>query len=321
MAPPRLPRMTITCEKCGICFESKQSDRRFCSLNCYVSSDFCRMNLQRNSKTLSEANRLAQGIPLDDVLWLTCLNCELRQQVSMKHYNRKKFCNSICYRQYQAKRFDRYIANPESVALPQNYDEFLTKDILPCLVEGCSWTGENLSGHANLAHGIPAKQFKQMAGFNQSSGLIVPELWKQFSKRQKAYADKAGLDAAYMDSIRRYAKPRMPRSLEAKEHGRKGSELRRRAAPLRTLTCCGCQNSFQTTAHIKKYCSVECREKFYKHCHDTTKFSLRCDICKSQFEGNIEQKRRHDKGMVIACSGSCKMHRAGKISKGTWLET
>lgn len=48
---------------------------------------------------------------------------------------KSKVCGSRCYRLFMAGRFDRWIVNPQTISLPQNYDEFLVKKELPCLIE------------------------------------------------------------------------------------------------------------------------------------------------------------------------------------------
>ena len=57
----------------------------------------------------------------------------------------KKFCSKDCRRLHYAERFDRWVANPETLALPQCYDEFLMQEELPCLIDGCEWKGKHLA--------------------------------------------------------------------------------------------------------------------------------------------------------------------------------
>jgi ssDNA-binding Zn-finger/Zn-ribbon topoisomerase 1 len=90
--------------------------------------------------------------------------------------SRKRFCSKACGRAYLSKRFDRFIANPEIIPLPQNYDEFLDKQCLPCLIADCEWEGHQLSTHMNMVHGVTARQFKKLAGFNNGTGVVSREL-------------------------------------------------------------------------------------------------------------------------------------------------
>ena len=91
-----------------------------------------------------------------------------------------------------AKRFDRWIANPQTLALPQAYDEFLTGEELPCLVEGCNWRGQWLSLHMNYTHGVPADEFKRAAGFNLKSGIISGPMREALAQRPQSLAPGQG---------------------------------------------------------------------------------------------------------------------------------
>ena len=59
-----------------------------------------------------------------------CLECgeEFYQKRATDRRPARKFCTTVCYRSYMAKRFDRFIANPETLALCQNFDEFLDRE-------------------------------------------------------------------------------------------------------------------------------------------------------------------------------------------------
>ena len=60
-----------------------------------------------------------------------------------------------------------------------SWDEFLAQESLPCIVDGCDWIGDNLSIHANHAHGITADELKESLGFNRHSGLISTATWER----------------------------------------------------------------------------------------------------------------------------------------------
>lgn len=200
--------------------------------------------------------------PVKEVM--SCLNCEKevlrRTGVNKKHH---KYCSMVCYREYMAARFDRYIASPESLALPQNYDEFLSRDELPCLIEGCGWSGQRLSNHMNLTHGIKKQKFKEMAGFNATTGVCTPDQSRKMSEGRIGI----GWGADYMDYLRSLQRRGVvppdsyePR-LEAKEHMAKARALMVR--PEREFLCVGCGGVIKTTALIKKYCTTECRDRHY----------------------------------------------------------
>lgn len=74
------------------------------------------------------------------------------------------------------KLFDKWVANPQSIEELRGFDEYLSRDTLDCLVEGCGWSGRHLAVHLNVVHGIRAREFKQMVGFNLTSSLIAPDL-------------------------------------------------------------------------------------------------------------------------------------------------
>lgn len=200
------------CEVCGMLYRSYGA-KRFCSMTCYQKSDVWKANREKMVKR--NADRAASAMDRFD----QCLECAKPNTTARQR--RRKFCSQVCYRKYMADRFDRFIANPESLALPNNYDEFLSQGELTCLVDGCGWVGENLSCHMNFAHGIPAKLAKQLGGFNLSTGLVTPRVSKIFSDRQaitlKNHPDIMGFNGHTPKRNDSY------RSLEAREHWKKAT--------------------------------------------------------------------------------------------------
>lgn len=202
---------------------------------------------------------------------MPCLECgtEFYQKPPSKGRQARKFCSTTCYRAYLAKRFDRWIANPEGMALPQCYDEFLDREELACVVEGCYWKGRHLTLHMNQAHGVKADEFKRAAGFNLSTGVIAKPLAVALRERE-IIGVAAGMDDASRAAVLALAQeaiaenPIRYRSLEGREHAKKARALLLLCAgPERT--CAGCSRKFRQRTPMGKalYCSRECRDSAY----------------------------------------------------------
>lgn len=240
------------CPTCGQKFGSKYK-KKYCSLKCYTSSPDVLRRLEKYNRE--------KKIPPT-----ACPNCGVDTP------RKKKYCSDRCRREFFAARFDRWIANPEQVALPQNYDEFLLKQELPCPVEGCDWCGHNLSFHANTVHGVPASDFKALLGFNQTSGLISAPLHVKLSEVHKEMYESGGkpqIVPFLQDHAKKGCVPpphRYPVSIEAKEHWQKAYAVFCASAPLKLKLCCGCGRAAVRQPPIgrKKYCSVACRTEFYR---------------------------------------------------------
>lgn len=251
------------CKACGKKFASRRA-AKYCNMACYTGSkQFSSLLADAREKSMTPASisrraemaRRGEGKP--------CLECG--QDVYVKKSEaKKKFCCRICYRAYMAKRFDRHIAAPEALALPQAYDEFLMKEQLPCLVEGCDWVGSHLSLHINQMHGIVAEEFKRAAGFNRSSGIVSRGLAEALSARELSgvakRADLRELGAKFRGQSYKlkYA------SLEGKEH-REKSMLLARSESGPTRQCTGCGNEFTQSSPMgrAKYCCKACRSENY----------------------------------------------------------
>ena len=247
------------CLQCGQMFQSRSPTKKYCGMACYTSSPQFRAMIKRN-RTLNAAQRRKISETLRTGEYVPCLECG--ETIYKKRSQRtKKYCSKACYRAYMAKRFDRWIANPQQMALPQCYDEFMIEDELPCLIGGCGWVGRHLGGHVQLAHGILADDFKRAAGFNISTGLVGFELHKLLVETNTGKGDRERVIAAAEGSYRR--NPRGYYSSEAREHHAKARALMGHG-PM--VSCQGCGTIFQQSTPFgrAKYCNTECRDQTYK---------------------------------------------------------
>lgn len=204
----RKPHQSGPCETCGKMFNSRIKGRKFCSMDCYTKSPRFGDQLK-----LANEERARE--------WL-CFNC------GSEAPRKRKFCDNFCRREFYAARYDRFIASPQEVVLPQGYDEFLMQDELPCLVQGCEWVGKNLGRHVDFAHGIPQEIFKALAGFNRSTALVGKETKMRASEHMKRLLDEGIItdeDRYDLNLIDRSKIPRETR-LEGLEHMRKAQQLR-----------------------------------------------------------------------------------------------
>ena len=305
------------CPTCGLMFQSR-GDKKFCSLPCYVASARFVDMQQRAAKLGTAARKRGAGTENLTGEWVPCLECGTDVYRKPSEISTRKYCSTSCYRKYMTKRFDRFIANPERIALPQNYDEFLTGDLLNCLVDDCGWKGHHLSLHMNQAHGITADQFKKMAGFNLGSGIISQPLRDTLEARP--------LRGVALPEYEHDTKPPQPNgryiSREAMEHRHKiralklaeyGGEINR--------ACRGCGKSFAQTTPFGRaiYCSEPCRDFDYKKKICAKDKDLVCDCCGLPFKGTRQQELRAQKKLPIACCYECRQRRAGRLSRGTWV--
>lgn len=251
------------CVGCGDSFQSRR-EAKFCGVKCYTGSkQFTEMLAESRAKAMgpvsiarrAEQARRGQGKP--------CLECGVNVYAK-KSERSKKYCSTTCYRSYMAKRFDRHIANPESLSLPQGYDAFLDRQELPCLVADCGWSGRHLSLHMNYAHGIKADEIKRAAGFNKSTGLVCKPLAQALQGRDRigVAADMflRQMGAEHLGAVGRVMGYK---SLEGAEHRAKARALSS-GGPLRA--CIGCRSDFiQSTVYGQaKYCSIPCRTRHYR---------------------------------------------------------
>lgn len=256
------------CGGCGNEFYSRR-DAKFCSMKCYTgSTQFSDMlaDARANSKTpYSIAKRAASQLRGEGK---PCLECGADVYVKKSEMT-KKFCSAICYRSHMAKRFDRQIASPEQMSLPQGYDAFLDREELNCLIEGCGWSGKHLSVHMNAAHGIQANDFKRAAGFNKSTGVVSKDTAQALTERA---SQGIALDPSYWclsgadikASTETIANRINYRSKESLEHRVKGMALAATViGPERVCAGCGCAFTQATSVGRTKYCTVACRSIAY----------------------------------------------------------
>lgn len=249
------------CKKCGAMFESR-IDKLYCSMDCYTTSDqFREMQSQYWAPSDAVKAKIAERLRTGERV--PCLECGEDFYRKKSDSARRKFCTKVCYRSYMAKRFDRWVANPEGMALPQCYDEFLDRERLRCVVHGCDWDGLHLTTHMNQAHGLPADDFKRATGFNLSTGVIARPLAEAFQSRElrgvAANAPGDALDlarAAQQGPYIRYV------SREACEHQKKARAMLS-VGP--TRICKGCASTFVQSTPMGRalYCSVGCRTSDY----------------------------------------------------------
>jgi len=269
----------------------------------------------------------------------TCLSCGQEQILRVSKAKKKKFCNYRCYRKYMAERFDRYIANPETIALPQCYDEFLNSTELHCLIEGCDWIGKALSNHMNFAHGIPADKFKEMAGFNRKTGVVSSDMAKNLAARHQQWNGPPENMNNKLTPSKFSPKPEV--RLEGREHLSKSSVINAAIAKAKggprfsresrkaisisqakhaadktgaftptAAICTMCGTEYTTTSrsasrHIT-LCSKECRAKRHKEIYTSPhKYELTCSKCGKKFLGSYCQLKASKKQRRISCSKQC----------------
>ena len=264
---PRKGVLSGPCKTCGNMFESK-IDKMYCSMDCYINSEQFR-EMQSQYWAPSDEMKANISAKLKKGEDVPCLECgtEFYQKPPSTGRPARKFCSTTCYRAHLAKRFDRWVANPEGMALPQCYDEFLDREELSCVVGCCDWKGTHLTLHMNQAHGVRAREFKRAAGFNLSTGVIAKPLAQALRERRLVGVadrmDDASRAAALALSQEAIAANQINyRSLEGKEHSKKARAMLGHG-PLRA--CTGCGNVFQQSTPMGKtlYCSRECRDNAY----------------------------------------------------------
>ena len=249
---------------CGGCGEEFYSRReaKFCGMKCYTgSTQFTDMLADARAKFITPeiiAKRAASQLRGESK---PCLECGSDVYVK-KSKLKKKFCSKGCYRSYMAKRFDRQIASPDQMTLPQGYDAFLDRNELNCLITGCDWTGKHLSGHMNAAHGIQAYDFKRAAGFNKNTGVVSKDSAQALRERslQGVALDRTAWGTA--ESMTAMNNRIKYNSTEGSEHRAKARALAGNG-PLRTCSGCGCVFTQSTPFGKTLYCTKECRADAY----------------------------------------------------------
>ena len=276
------------CPTCGQIFPSRHRGKQFCSLACYLGHPSATARLREfNEERTAKADAAlvlrsdATSVRIEPgKVSRLCPQCE-----KPTGHRKRRYCSSDCRRLYFAARFDRFIASPEKLALPQCYDEFLMQEKLPCLVEGCEWVGQNLSYHVNVAHGIKADQFRELAGFNMHTGLIGTGLRKFFSDKAKKFWEdgKWGPNAGGHEPFAP-GHPQAPYQLrsEGAEHVVKARAIRMTSGPSQPPVPCRQCGKLVTQPAMGRclYCSVRCRTRFYQ---EQGGAELRCGLCGTLF--------------------------------------
>jgi hypothetical protein len=309
-------RTTGICKSCGEYFESAHGNKHYCTIDCMLKDPAVinRVKKQQKGAVLARLKKLGVtdgSKPYHGVVKINCAHCGEEKKIKRSTRGKRNFCNSTCYRLFMAERFDRWIASPQRIALPQNYDEFLTQEVLPCLIEGCTWEGMGLTAHVNFEHGIQADEFKKMVGFNLKTGGVSPELAEIL--RGRAIDRDWGTGLKPNPGHKSYPAGRY-RSLEGREHSRKASALLKNALSGKSLPCRTCMKSVpQGYFGQKLYCSTKCRSAYYlkkNRCHEVV-----CFHCGAEFIGSRDQKKRFDKNGQVFCSFRCRGHWASRGRK------
>ena len=250
------------CKGCGEDFFTRR-EAQFCGMKCYTGSkQFSEMLADSRAKSMTPWSIARRAEQARRGEMKPCLECGTDVYVK-KAEKSKKFCTRVCYRSYMAKRFDRQIANPEALSLPQGYDGFLDREELPCLIEGCGWSGKHLSIHVNQMHGIVADELKRAAGFNLSTGLVSKPLAERLQSRALVGVAVC-VEMAALGDLTRSGKGgvRGYQSLEGAEHRAKARSL---AGPGPMRACRGCGVLFQQSTPTGRaiYCTPDCRNRIY----------------------------------------------------------
>lgn len=252
--------------KCGNCRREffSRSKKKYCTLFCYTSSDqYKKMMAENIIKARSPEAIEKRAKSSRKGFSVACLECG--KEFYTKRYRVRRFCSFPHYRAYMNKRYDRFMANPESIALPQCYDEFLDREELKCIIGDCTWEGRHLSVHVNQAHGILANEFKKMTGFNLSSGLVSKDLSLSLSKREMRGVALDHIEkqrAAAKVAQEGWRKSKSQPSLEAVEH-RKKSRILMGPGPEQSCRECGATFRRMCSAGRSLYCSIPCRTRSY----------------------------------------------------------
>ena len=298
------------CRTCGVTFRSFGA-RYFCSMACYTRSPEFKARAAANNERKTAMACARRGLQPNERTACVCIRCRMPFTVPCLKA-RRQFCGKDCRRRYYAERFDRWVADPQSIALPQCYDEFFTREVLTCPIAGCTWEGVRLGIHANIVHGLTAERLRELMGCNRGTGLCTSA---ESAERSKV-AKRIGLAAFGKHWPNGHKKPRGDLRLEAKEHALKARVLAAEEiaeTPVRRI-CVGCGVLFgQAKMGYQKWCSRTCRNRFYR----SPRFDLECAHCLVRFVGNAAQDRRRRRGKPVFCSMQCKQVRNSRMSRSS----
>jgi len=239
-------KYNIKCKTCGKEMVSTYDGRKYCCLKCYMADPETKHRLEdMNLKKKKDAEVIKK-----------CAYCGTVLHMKKSRESKRNYCNKVCSRAYMSERFDRFVVSEMSLGKINNYDEFLSKEILPCPVDGCDWEGEWLSSHMNFEHGIKKDDFKKMMGFNIKSAIMTSGLHLQFLNKDTTHLDQYKGKA--IGNLKHKRKDNYYSS-EASEHKSKEFALRENIKE-----CVVCGEEFRITNFGNhRYCSVRCREKEY----------------------------------------------------------
>lgn len=205
-----------TCPTCQQSFESTRR-KKFCSVKCRANSpDFIAVAKRNAVKAREARSRKARE---ERRHW--CEQCG--HQFEAIASAGQRFCSRGCARRFRAAQFDDLVAVLEQVPRLTNFDEFLSRDILHCPIDGCHWHGEDLGQHVSQGHGIPAAKFKAKAGFNKHTGLIGRDLSRRLSARNRRLVP-------LRDETRGHGTSGYVMQAEAREHHEKAMLLREKSS-------------------------------------------------------------------------------------------
>lgn len=300
------------CPVCGFRFRSYHV-KKYCSMRCLITTAEYKERMLKKNRELAQRRYVEAGFSSTNRLRKPCLECGKEFFVKPSTVNSKKYCSQKCYRSFMAERFDRWIANPQSIALPQGYDEFLLGEELPCLIQGCDWRGKHLGAHVNMTHGILARDFKKAAGFNLGTGLISIDIAEAMGEQKRNnplnYGNLRPNVAGMPSPI--YRDPEYD-SLEGKEHRQKAVEVMKTEKPTRYLPCLYCGRKITQPAFGKRqYCNVSCRNKRYWAPQETREGQ--CNWCGTLFPCGYHQWLRLRKNLPVFCSPHCRQARNATI--------
>lgn len=292
----RPPRFQV-CPGCGKEFNLgnryvKPGTLLYCTHACWVDTG------GKISREARKAARDARKAAMPPKV-LACRNCG--KDVVQGH-NRKEYCDKFCQREWYAGRFDRWKANPQPVRMDADYDQFLDAKELPCPIEGCDWRGLALTVHANVTHGIVADEFKEMCGFNHTTGVVTTAVSRRMRQGQLdriERGDHVGLEALIKGQNSQKRRSGAPvRRAEASLHLRKVRALRtetevRQSQGKRLCKRPECGVEFDITDQYKlpqRFCSKSCQRKHGEARRDPNYMKPRnCKVCGAQFPVNGKQ--------------------------------
>lgn len=304
---PKLPPHVGVCAYCHKQYRSRVKGTKFCGMRCYTASDDFQIRIRQQARVINGRKRLAAGGDPNSRPQRACAHCGEMFFLKLSEIKSHKYCSRHCYRLYMADRFDRWIANPQSVALPQAYDAFLTQDLLPCLFDGCDWEGHNLSIHVNFTHGVTAEQFKEMAGFNRRTAVITSAVHQKFSEAKSNPQFLKIWEQNRITNPNTSGQIKASLRLEGREHLAKSIALNKIAIEMpEPCVECGIKVVKLSPWGRKIWCSVKCRNVTYARAARIKMWECVCAHCGLTFQGNKYQDKRKRQGKDVMCSTECR---------------